>query len=73
MNWLIAFIILSSLNYNYSWKLFHRGRGRNGNLGKPYTHSIGISEEKYFEQKLNHFDPSNKNTWQQVSFMFNLD
>ena len=48
-----------------AWKNFRWGRIRHGNLGHPESSEI-TPEEKYFVQKLDHFDPTNTKTWNQV-------
>lgn len=50
---------------------FRQGRHRGGNLGDPsntlHRLSIEPSEEKWFIQRLDHFDPTiSDKSWQQV-------
>ncbi|KAK6628671.1 hypothetical protein RUM43_002486 [Polyplax serrata] len=54
---------------NHSWRIFHRGRSRYGNLHEPNGDIRHVPEEQYFEQKLDHFDPSSSATWQQRYFV----
>ncbi|EEB18067.1 conserved hypothetical protein [Pediculus humanus corporis] len=51
-----------------AWKNFRWGRIRHGNLGHPESSEI-TPEEKYFVQKLDHFDPTNTKTWNQRYFV----
>lgn len=45
------------------WKKFWRGRIFDG--GEQYE--LGAAEDLWFEQYLDHFDPTNTNTWKQVN------
>lgn len=56
----------------YSWRIFFRGRERGGNIGKPHSVGSFVSEipEEWFTQVLDHFNPVDERTWQQVMFNF---
>lgn len=63
------FWILCLLSFANCSKFFSNGRLSGGNLpppGGPLVKSAYV-EELYFTQKLDHFTPTNTNTWQQVS------
>lgn len=67
-------IFVISINSAVSWRSFWKGRKSGGNLGHPdkfhFNHNLkesdDSSEDKWFEQKLDHFDPRSDKTWQQV-------
>nr|CAD7589926.1 unnamed protein product [Timema genevievae] len=51
------------------WKTFHHGRHKGGMLGAPYTNQqIALPPAEWFEQKLDHFNPTDTNTWRQKYF-----
>nr|CAD7202974.1 unnamed protein product [Timema douglasi] len=48
------------------WKIFHHGRHKGGMLGAPYTdQQIALPPAEWFEQKLDHFNPTDTTTWRQ--------
>lgn len=49
------------------WKQFHLGRSLGGNLGAPETNKTTLPPEEWFEQTLDHFNPTDGRTWKQVS------
>nr|CAD7570017.1 unnamed protein product [Timema californicum] len=51
------------------WKIFHHGRHKGGMLGAPYTdQQIALPPAEWFEQKLDHFNPTDTTTWRQKYF-----
>lgn len=68
ISWFLLFVTLGFIEVN-SWKFFHHGRMVGGNLGAPVTTRINAEdvEEKWFTQSVDHFNPNNEDTWQQVS------
>lgn len=59
------------------WRGFWKGRKNGGNLGDPekFKTDLGASddnEDLWFTQKLDHSDPMNIKTWQQVSLFTSL-
>lgn len=64
---IIAFVHIDTV---HGWRTFWKGRHFNGNL---QLQNVNVSLEKlpsdqWFNQKLDHFDASNTETWKQVSF-----
>lgn len=53
-----------------SIRLFSHGRRFDGNLGDPSKHQTLNSDllppDQWFQQNLDHFDPTNSKTWKQV-------
>ena len=48
-------------------QLFHRGREYGGMLGVPkHDPNISLPPDEWFEQQLDHFDPTDTRTWEQV-------
>lgn len=74
MNLLLPFCLFFFIYGNVSaWRIFHHGRMVGGNLGKPYHHKtikLKTIPEKWFTQNLNHFNPGNDKTWNQVRINF---
>lgn len=68
-----AIALLCILPQCMGWRFFLRGRQRGGNLGNPSnkteTSSLGSVEELWFNQTLDHFDPTNDAKWSQVRFI----
>lgn len=68
--WCRQLILLLILHQGLSWKIFHLGRNFGGNLGEPYGvnlyDTLNVSE-KYFDQYLDHFTPTDGRTWKQVT------
>lgn len=66
-------LLLFAPGLTYGWRIFHRGRHVGGNLGLPGRKEneieLGSPEvpEEWFTQKLDHFNPTDGRTWQQVS------
>lgn len=48
------------------WRMFWKGRRRGGNLLSPDKARKQLPPDEWFEQNLDHFNESNKETWQQV-------
>lgn len=51
-------------------RLFSHGRRFNGNLGDPSPVAnkldLGLPADEWFDQNLDHFDPTSSKTWKQV-------
>lgn len=65
------FILITFANV-YSWRFFHNGRTKGGNLGVPHSHRLTSKPKNYtrwFTQNLDHFDGGNSETWQQRYFV----
>ena len=54
-------------------RLFHRGRYRGGNV-QLWSETPGnhLPPEQWFTQQLDHFNPTNQQTWKQVRFFWFL-
>ncbi|XP_034943552.1 putative serine protease K12H4.7 [Chelonus insularis] len=67
---LILFACLFTLhNESFAWRRFARGRSKYG-LGEPASsRKYTPSKDMWFEQYLDHFDPTNGKTWKQRYFM----
>lgn len=56
-------------------RFFNKGRAKGGNLGEPNTskssllHSSAFVRTKWYEQKLDHFNPRDNTTWKQRYFV----
>lgn len=62
---LAVYITQSSL----AFPRFINGRPRGGMLGAPrFDNSVKLPDAQWFTQRLDHFDDSNTNTWQQRYF-----
>lgn len=71
--WMLKSTLLISLVLNvYPWRIFFRGREIGGNIGKPLSETNGITDipEEWFTQTLDHFNPVDDRTWQQVFFFY---
>lgn len=53
-----------------AWKNFHLGRQRGGNVKAPETTNHKLPPDEWFTQKLDHFNPTDERTWQQVRESF---
>lgn len=64
-------LIVSLLSNVYAWKIFFRGRETGGNIGKPLSETNSVTDipEEWFTQALDHFNPVEDRTWQQVSHL----
>lgn len=72
--WILQSVLLFSLFFSvYTWKIFFRGREVGGNIGQPLAESNYLDDipEEWFTQNLDHFNPTEDRTWQQVSFKLN--
>ncbi|KAF5283542.1 hypothetical protein FQA39_LY17322 [Lamprigera yunnana] len=74
MKSLFVFTLLTlSLSNFHCWKIFHRGRVLGGNLGEPIgRETLYAGEEisdQWFDQKLDHFNPTDQRTWKQRYFV----
>lgn len=68
----VSFIILSILLENiHGWRTFWKGRRSGGNLVHPHVNvsQYQLPPDEWFEQRLDHFNESNKATWKQVGFV----
>lgn len=65
---LLIAIIFISINDSFALRRFWRGRRYGGNLYTSFhLNRKVLPPAKWFEQKLDHFDEANKQTWKQVS------
>lgn len=68
---LIIFVFVFYIQEVYNWRIFHNGRTKGGNLGEPrgeqHLKSYLNDYEKWFTQNLDHFNPGEERTWQQVN------
>ncbi|KAK0076431.1 hypothetical protein PV326_010783 [Microctonus aethiopoides] len=66
---LIVFVLLIFCNTSLAWRRFLRGRSRY-NLGYPdVSKQINLPKELWFQQHLDHFDPTNAKSWPQRYFV----
>lgn len=62
------FVLCLVVGLVYSSRQFRLGRSRDGNLGSPGDYAgEKLPEERWMEQKLDHFSPTDLRTWKQVS------
>lgn len=68
MNYLLIILLLLGLcNLAWTWKRFSGGKHKD-NLGEPaLSKDQVLPGDEWFQQNLDHFDPTNMQTWQQVS------
>lgn len=70
MRIVLIIFLLNLINLGISWRIFHKGRLVGGNLGSPGNSIRNASKyERWFTQKLDHFDISEDSTWQQRYFV----
>lgn len=65
-----AAIFVLFINAVCGWRHFWKGRKFNGNLGDPTHFHLKLgsaSEDLWFTQNLDHFEPLNRKTWNQVT------
>lgn len=65
----IIILLIVATNQLIAWRIFHLGRHVGGNLGVPFSKDFlndSRVSEKYFDQYLNHFNPTDRRTWKQV-------
>lgn len=72
MKFILLNCFLLSLCYKevFNWKILHNGRSVGGNLGKPRGYKLHRDYrnfERWFTQNLDHFNPGEETTWQQVN------
>lgn len=62
----LVFVQIDSV---HGWRKFWKGRHYKGNLHVPIANVSAeqLPPDRWFAQKLDHFDPSNTQTWNQVS------
>lgn len=67
---LIFVIFLIAIEPTSGWRTFWKGRKFDGNVGHPTEFHGSLKspadEDLWFVQKLDHFDPTNQQTWRQV-------
>ena len=69
---LLLSIIIILLNCGTAWRTFLRGRSNNGNLGVPkLSKDYVLPTEQWFKQFLDHFNPTDARTWEQVNLKKN--
>ena len=61
---LLVFIFFFLVNDALAWKRFWRGKWR----AKPEPLSFKVPPDQWFDQKLDHFNIINIQTWKQVMF-----
>lgn len=68
---LFLLIILSSYHSTNGWRHFWKGRRDGGNLGNPSSVKLEkpLPADEWFTQNLDHFNPTNKETWKQRFFV----
>ncbi|KAF5295491.1 hypothetical protein FQR65_LT10479 [Abscondita terminalis] len=68
---IILFLVSPLLKVD-CWKIFHKGRAVGGNLGLPgrdnQFHSTQDIPDQWFDQKLDHFNPTDSRKWKQLFF-----
>ena len=72
---LILLFVLVFINSSFSLRLF-RGRpvNKHGLLAVPESTTVAdVDSERWFIQRLDHFDPTNLKTWKQVAFLDTFD
>lgn len=70
---LVSFYLLLVFMRVDCGKFFRNGRESGGNVGKPNGFKLRFPKqfpELWFTQKLDHFNPNNEVTWQQVLLYF---
>lgn len=64
-------IILTIFNYGLSLRNFMRGRYKKGNIGEPLlSEAKDLPKEQWFQQYLDHFNPTEARMWKQVFKFF---
>lgn len=68
-------VLILNCSHGYGWRIFHRGRLFGGNLKFSAQDNEVLSldpniKEKWFTQLLDHFNPTDTTTWQQVQPTF---
>ncbi|XP_011568992.3 putative serine protease K12H4.7 [Plutella xylostella] len=64
------FVLCLVVGLVYSSRQFRLGRSRDGNLGSPGDYAgEKLPEERWMEQKLDHFSPTDLRTWKQRYFI----
>ncbi|XP_011313900.1 putative serine protease K12H4.7 [Fopius arisanus] len=62
-------ILLAVCESSFAWRSFFRGRGKHG-FGEPkLSRKYQLPPDMWFTQNLDHFDPTNMQTWQQRYFV----
>lgn len=56
-----------------AWKIFHLGRSHGGNIADPeLLTNYKLPPDQWFDQTLDHFNPTDERTWKQVSFRYSI-
>ncbi|XP_063240826.1 putative serine protease K12H4.7 [Bacillus rossius redtenbacheri] len=63
----VVHLLVLLTNQAKSWKIFQKGRSKLGMLGSPAVNISGVElpPSEWFEQKLDHFNPTKTTTWKQ--------
>ena len=70
---LLLLLFFCFIHYSWAHRLF-RGRplSKHGMLGVPesilYEQQSKLQSAQWYNQRLDHFDPTNLNTWKQVNY-----
>ncbi|PSN56520.1 hypothetical protein C0J52_14786 [Blattella germanica] len=66
---LLSIFMIKLCDETEGMQLFHRGRGKGGLLKEPYVHhDVPLPPDEWFEQQLDHFNPTDLRTWKQRYF-----
>ncbi|XP_044588209.1 putative serine protease K12H4.7 [Cotesia glomerata] len=69
MKYLLVLCLLIFADGSSAWRRFFRGRSKDG-LGTPnLSRNHTLADDLWFQQELDHFDPTNTQTWHQRYFM----
>lgn len=60
----LSFLFLICLNKTSAWKRFWKGKWR----ARENVTALNLPQDQWFDQKLDHFNVINKETWKQVGF-----
>lgn len=69
MKLIVLLIFAISLENVYGWRTFWKGHRRGGNLIAPHGNlsRAHLPPDQWFDQKLDHFTPTNNELWKQVT------
>lgn len=67
MKFAVLGLLMCLFTSSLSWRVFHLGRkyGGNLNIGESIARA-GLPPVQWFEQNLDHFNPTDARTWKQV-------
>lgn len=75
-HWILVLCLSFYIDFCFGLRSFRNGRRMGGNLGgnpsKASNLLLSGNEDLWFTQQLDHFDPTNNLTWQQVKHETNL-